>query len=82
MTTIKETWEAYRDNVLLVKVRAEGRPDPPPAIIEAFRRTYYCGAASVFMSIVKADATLRAGPMDPDVTFKELQEFAAEMRTP
>jgi hypothetical protein len=81
MTTLKETWETYLKDVLEATAARQGLPPLPPKIVESFRRCYYCGAAAIFMSIVKKDATLTLGPMDEEETFDELKEFAAEMRT-
>jgi hypothetical protein len=79
--TLKQKWEMYLNEVLVPTAQRQNLPPLPPKIVESFRRCFYCGAATIFMSIVKADATWQDGPMDADATFKELREFAAEMRT-
>lgn len=82
MTTLKAQWESYRDCVLLPSIKAQKLPPPPDRIVESFRRAFYCGAASIFMSTVKKDvAVLQDGPMDIEKVFEELKAFSAEMST-
>lgn len=85
MTTLKAQWESYRDEVVVPSMKRLEIPMlmvPPEVIIERFRRAFYCGAASVFMSTVKKDvAVLQAGPMDIEKVFEELKAFSAEMST-
>jgi hypothetical protein len=59
-------------------MEAEGIDRPPDAIIEAFRRTFYCGAAAAFSGLVAKDYI----DLDVDFTREELKEFGREMRTP